>query len=178
MFPYSFLTYSDLHMKRATVVSFVMGFILLAGCGKTEQQKALESDLRTKISTGHEVSMGRIAGMDALLASITAETHLQDSLAGSSLPAGQSLSKTNLDAAQKAIEAARDSMDDWMAEYTPVREEIKHDEAMRMMQHQLSSLQSVDALMISSMEKARSVLVAHRKSLDSLVATAHTLKAK
>jgi predicted RNase H-like HicB family nuclease len=121
--------------------------------------------------------MARDAGMEDQLATIARELRLQDSLANSSPREAGKLSKADLLAAKETLEAARDSMDDWMSGYTPVREEIKHEEALRIMQNQFSSLQKVDARMRDAMSQAKTAIEAHKRSIDSLMALpAHSRK--
>jgi hypothetical protein len=151
------------------VIVLLPAVLTLSGCGKSDEEKNIESLLHQKISRNHETTMGRMTSVDALLTDIASTITREDSLA--TVAAGKAqLDRSDLLSARMLLEASRDSMTSWMADYRPVPDEYKHAVAMAMMQKQLTSLTSVDSLMTSALDAAHKALDARNEQGTSSAA--------
>lgn len=101
--------------------------VLLAGCGKSEEMKKIETALNKEMMDKHDALMKSIADLDDLTAQIDTAMTKHDALVKQFPKLTEGHTATDLVAAQEKIAAAKSAMDSWMRSFKPYDPEAKHD---------------------------------------------------
>lgn len=159
-------------MKRtlAALVFMLAVAVLVAGCGKTEEMKKLESDLNAEIMKKHDDLMKSMTGLDELTAQITAAMTKHDELVKKfpRLTAGHE--SADLVAAQEKITAAKAAMESWMQGFKPFDLEAKHEDVVAGMTTSKNALVAMEEQFSDAMTAAKDALAAHAKAAETVMA--------
>jgi len=150
--------------------------LLLAGCGKSEAEKAAESELNAKIMKAHEDQMAMAGQLDALLTKVEAAIAEHDSLAKVFPKQMADKSSADLISSKDKLSAAKDGMESWMSSHEPYNPGIKHDLAMQQLTQDLDLVTQVGKQMTDAMDAARTALDMHSKGVAELATPAKAKK--
>jgi len=159
-------------MKNSLIIIsiLVLSALLLVGCGKSAQQKQMESDLNTRVMQMHDQEMAKMRQALDLEAQLDSAMTMHDSL-GKQFPK-QAAGHTGDDiaAAKEKLAAARGAMDNWMTSHKPYNEEMDHEQAMAQMNAEVESLTQVSAQLDSAIQDATRTIETHKQFATDLMA--------
>jgi hypothetical protein len=136
-------------MKK-TLIAALIGLVFSA-CTDTKKQ---EKDLLDNILKAHDKVMGRD---EALM-----KNKMQlDSLL--KLPAKDTAEKVNMKAIDLKLQAAEESMENWMHKFEPDVTNKSHDEVMKYYHGQKNAINSVDSLMNAAITESNKYLLNRKK---------------
>jgi hypothetical protein len=140
------------------LVVLLLSSLLLASCGKTSQQKQMESELSKRVMQLHDSSMIKVRQAKVLDAQLDSARVLLDSLAAS-LPSDSARSASEVIArAKQKIASAHDAMEQWMAAHRPYDIEMDHDEAVAQLNGDIQKLVGVSAELDTAIVDATDVI--------------------
>lgn len=145
--------------------------VLLAGCGKSEEDKKMESDLNTQILHLHDYYMASINRMGQLQSQIDSALARHDSLARLRPGFTASESTDDLTSVKARIDSARSAMNAWMQAYTPYEPSMSHEVAMTKLKGDKDDLTEQTSNALGIIDAAGTAIDRHRKLQDSLSAT-------
>lgn len=144
--------------------------IALAGCGKSADQKKLESDLNAAINKAHEDEMASMKVLDSLASAVDAATAQHNELAAKYAKLATGHTADDLTSALDKIASAKKTMQEWMKAYRPYDENAPHEEAMAKLNKDMQDLMAVKTQMDEAMKSASTAVTAHTKFADELLA--------
>ncbi|MGA9119705.1 MAG: hypothetical protein WB699_10100 [Bacteroidota bacterium] len=167
-------------MKAFHVVlsALTVGTILFSGCGKSEADKKMESELNERIMQAHEGQMAMATQIDELLTKVDAAVAQHDSLAKAFPKVMAEKSDANLLSAKDKLSAAKDAMDSWMSSHEPYNESVKHTIAMEQLNKDMDLVTQVGTQMSSAIAEAQTALDDNAKMADEIMAMTHKGKKK
>ncbi len=132
-------------MKRlsAMVIFALFCSLLLASCGKTSEQKQMESDLNKRVMQLHDSGMAKMRQAQGLDAQLDSAKALHDSLAAKFPKDAAGHSGDDIAQAKGKIESAQAAMHAWMSTHKPYDPEAKHDEVMAKLNADVQELTNV-----------------------------------
>ncbi len=159
-------------MKNLPLALFVLllSLLLLAGCGKSVEQKQLESDLNKRVMAMHGTEMAKTRQAQGLGVQLDSVMLMHDSLVGKFPKETAGHSGEDINLAKQKLASARAAMDAWMAGHKPYDENVKHDEVMTKLNADVRDLEKVGAQLDSAIADATSVVESHRKAAADLLA--------
>jgi outer membrane murein-binding lipoprotein Lpp len=159
-------------MKTSSLTLFVLllSALLLAGCGKSAQQKQMEADLNTRVMQLHDSGMAKMRQAQTLDAQLDSALTMHDSLAGKFPRESTGHSSTDINDAKQKIASARAAMEAWMAGHKPYDENAKHEETMSMLNADLQGIEKVSAQLDTAIVDATGTIENHRKFAADLLA--------
>jgi tRNA splicing ligase len=154
----------------ASLVLLLAVSVLVAGCGKTEEMKKMESSLNAEIMQKHDDLMKTMSGLDDLTAQITAAMTKHDEMVKKypRLVAGHESS--DLVAAQEKITAAKTAMENWMKGFKPFDLDAKHEDVLASMTVTKDALTAMEKQFNEAMGTAKEALAAHEKAAEMVMA--------
>lgn len=144
--------------------------VLLAGCGKSEEMKKIESALNSEVMAKHDELMKGVAGLNDLTAQITAAVAKHDELVAQYPKLTEGHASADLVAAQEKITAAKNAMDEWMKGFKPYDPKGKHEEVVAGLTAQKDALVGLEKQFSEAMTAAKDALASHTKAADDLMA--------
>ena len=120
--------------------------VLLAGCGKSEEMKKIETALNTEVMAKH----------DELVAKYPKET--------------TGHTTADLVAAQEKITAAKTAMEEWMKGFKPYDPEGKHEAVVAGLTATKDALAGLEKQFAEATTAAKDALASHTKTADDLMA--------
>ncbi len=142
----------------------------LAGCGKSQEDKKMESDLNTQILHLHDYYMASINRMGQLQSQINSALARHDSLARRRPGVAAGESTEDLMSVNARIDSARSAMNAWMRAYTPYEPSMGHQEAMAKLQKDKDELTRQISNALGLMDAAGTAIEGHRNLEESLSA--------
>lgn len=155
-------------MKHLAVVLGMAG-LLLAGCGKSAEQKHLEGQLWTKVKQLHDDAMGEIMKFGDLEQRIDAAVARHDELATRYPRQMKDHTADDLQAARAELESLREKMDIWMKGFKPYDESLPHEEAMSALSSNLEDLEGMKVSLEKAVAQAEAVLADHQAAAEALM---------
>lgn len=144
--------------------------IVLAGCGKSAEQKKLESDLNAAITKAHDEEMATMKVLDSLASAVDAATAQHNELAAKYAKLVTGHTSDDLTSALGKIASAKKSMDEWMKAYRPYDETTPHEQAMAKLNKDMQDLMTVKTQMDDAIKTASAAVTNHTKFADELLA--------
>lgn len=159
-------------MKHALagLVLLIAVSILVAGCGKTEEMKKMESSLNAEIMKKHDDLMKSSSGLDDLTAQITAAMTKHDEMVKKYPKMVAGHESADLVAAQEKITAAKTAMENWMKGFKPFDLEEKHEVVLSGMTATKDALVAMEKQFDDAMSTAKGALAAHEKAAEMVMA--------
>ena len=154
-------------MRHFCLFVFLSVGLIVVGCGKSDEQKKMETDLNEQISKGHHAQMAKLADVDEMIDSVEASLARYDSLAAAHQKEVAQQPKSDLISARDRLTSSREAMESWMAAYRPYNEGIKHDQAMAEMKTEFDALQQVAVETDSALADASRSVHAHEAPVAS-----------
>jgi len=144
--------------------------IVLAGCGKSADQRKLESDLNAAITKAHDEQMASVKVLDSLTSAIEAATARHNEIAAKYAKLVTGHTADDLTAALAKIASAKKSMDEWMKAYRPYDENAPHETAMAKLNKDMQDLMAVKMQIDGALKSASAAVTDHTKFADELMA--------
>lgn len=144
--------------------------VLLAGCGKSEEMKKIESALNTEVMTKHDGLMKAMSGLDELSGQINAAVAKHDELVAKLPKYTAGMTSTDLTAAQEKITAAKSAMDEWMKGFKPYDPKGKHEEVVAGLTSAKDALTTIEKQFGDATAMAKDAVASHTKAADDLMA--------
>ncbi len=159
-------------MKHALagLVLLIAVSILVAGCGKTEEMKKMESSLNAEVMQKHDDLMKSMSGLDDLTAQITAAMTKHDEMVKKYPKMVAGHESADLVAAQEKITAAKTAMENWMKGFKPFDPEAKHEVVLSGMTVTKDALVAMEKQFADAMSTAKGALAAHEKAAAMVMA--------
>lgn len=158
-------------MKIAGSVLLLAFVVLIAGCGKSDEQKRAEHELNASIMQAHETQMAKMAQMDDLISRVDAAIAKHDSLIAAYPGAATTDASADLTAAREKLVSARAGMESWMEAHQPYDESGKHEENMAKLKKDATELANAGVSADSAIATAGAALDAHEKAAADLTAS-------
>jgi methyl-accepting chemotaxis protein len=156
---------------RAVALLAVTAF-LVAGCGKSADQKKLEADLNAEIGKLHEYQMAMIEKIKVMSADLDGAVATFDSLAKARPKETAGRTADDMKAAKEKLTAVQTAMDAWMATYKPVDENMNHAEALVALAKNKADLTKTTGDALEAMKSAAAALENHKTFAADLMAKA------
>ena len=144
--------------------------LLLVSCGKTSQQKQLESDLNKRVMQLHDSGMVKMRQAQTLDSQLDSAKVLHDSMAAKFPKDAANYSGDDIARSKEKLESAQGSMHAWMSTHKPYDAEARHDEMMDKLNADVQELTSVSAALDTAIVDATGTIESHRKFAAELLA--------
>jgi hypothetical protein len=154
----------------AMVIFALFCSLLLASCGKTSEQKQMESDLNKRVMQLHDSGMAKMRQAQGLDAQLDSAKALHDSLAAKFPKDAAGHSGDDIAQAKGKIESAQAAMHAWMSTHKPYDPEAKHEEVMAKLNADVQELTSVTTQLDTAIADATGTVENHRKFAAELLA--------
>ena len=164
-------------MKKVVLLLTAVAFVL-AGCGKSDEQKKMEADLWAQVTKLHDGQMAQVKGFDDLLGKVDATVAMHDTLA---MKFPKELAGHNMDdltAAKEKLTAVKASMDTWMKEFKPYNVDMPHTEAMTTMKKNVEDLTKMGTEIEGAIGAANTALDSHKAFAADLMTKMKAIKKK
>ncbi len=159
-------------MKNLSFTLFLafLSSLLLVSCGKTSQQKQMESDLNKQVMQLHDTEMAKMRQAQGLESQLDSVKTLHDSLASKYPKEAANHSSDDIVQAKQKLASARSAMNAWMSAHKPYEAEMKHEEAVKKLNADVQELTSVGAQLNMAIVEATGTVENHRKFAAELLA--------
>jgi hypothetical protein len=119
-------------MKQITIFSVLLiaAAVLIAGCGKSEEFKKLESDMYASVTAMHDDGMSLMNKGKDLSTKIDGAVAMYDSMAAKYPKQFEGQSSADLKAAKEKLSHATTSMKEWMSGMKPYDPTMDHAQVM------------------------------------------------
>jgi hypothetical protein len=164
-------------MKSTLVTLAVLVAFVLAGCGKSEVQKKLESDLNSEVMKMHDATMATLAKAKDLSTQIDGAVAVQDSLAKRFPKAFEGKTTNDLTAAKEKLAGVKDEMDKWMKGHKPFDPNGKHEDILAQLKKDKDDLTKVKNDVEGALAAATTAIDAHKQlAADAVAKTVKIVK--
>ena len=153
-------------MKQVMTAAAVAVALLLAGCGKSDAQRALETGLNDEITKMHDAGMGLYNQAKDLTGQIDAAIASHDSLANKYAKKFTGHSADDLRAAKDKVTAAMASMDAWMKDFKPYDPEVPHEQVLVSLNKTKDDVMKVKADLEGAIGGAMASMDAHKAFVE------------
>ena len=165
-------------MKNLMVLSVLIAAILFVGCGKSDLQKKMETELNAAIMKLHDGQMASMKTMDDLTKQLDEVASMDDSLTRKNPKAAEGHSMDDLKAAKEKLAAVKADMTTWMSGHKPYDENMKHEEVMAQLTKDKDALTKIAADGQAAMSAATAAIESHKAFVQDLMAKATTMVKK
>lgn len=159
-------------MKNAPLMLILLlcAAVIFVGCGKSAEEKKLETDLNAEIMKAHDYSMATVDKIKDLLPAIDQALAKHDELSAKFRKQTAGHSADDLNAVKEQLASAKVAMDKWMKEFKPYDENMNHVEVMAKLAKDKEELAKVNAAAVAAVGKAEEVVDLHKKFAEQLLA--------
>jgi len=157
-------------MKNAIPVVLALVALAIAGCGKSEEFKKMESDLLASVSTLHEDGMTLMNKGNDLSAKVDDAIATYDSMAAKYPKQFAGQSSDDLKAAKEKLSAAAASMKEWMSTMKPYDPTMDHTEVMNQLTAAKDGIVKVKAQFQEAFTAATTALENHKAFAEQMAA--------
>jgi len=144
--------------------------VLVAGCGKSEEFKKLESTLYASVASLHDEGMAMMNKGADLSAQLDRAIAMYDSLAAKYPKQFEGQSSDDLKAAKEKLANATTSMKDWMAGMKPYDPSMDHTEVMAQLTKEKDSITKVKTDFQDAITSATAALEKHKAFAEDMTA--------
>jgi hypothetical protein len=159
-------------MKQFAFLSVlaIAAAILIAGCGKSEEFKKLESSLYASVTSMHDEGMSMMNKGAALSATLDDAIAKHDSMAAKYPKQFQGQSSDDLKAAKEKLATATASMKEWMSGMKPYDPSMDHTEVMAQLTKAKDGITKVKADFQDAIGAATAALENHKAFAEDMAA--------
>jgi hypothetical protein len=159
-------------MQRVTciTVAILMVVLLISGCGKSDMEKKMETELNATVTKLHEEGMKLVKTFPELQAKIGMALSAHDSLGKLYPKLTEGHSSADLIAAKEKLAAAGTAMDTWMKEHKKYDEKMKHVEAITLLNKEKDDLTKITGQATAAVDAAKTALASHAQFAQDLMA--------
>ena len=157
-------------MKHFAIFSVLMiaAAVLIAGCGKSEEFKKLESDMYASVTAMHDDGMSMINKGNDLSAKIDDAIAMYDSMAAKYPKQFEGQSSDDLKAAKEKLSTATTSMKEWMSEMKPYDPTMDHMQVMAQLTKSKDGITKVKADFQDAFSAATTALMSHKAFAEDM----------
>jgi hypothetical protein len=155
-------------MKSRWLLLFVAA--ALAGCGKSDELKKVESDLNAEIQKVHIKQMATMKVLDSLSTALEVTMAKHTELVAKFPKAVEGHTADDIAAAKTRIADAKTAMDNWMKSYKPYDAEQPHEQVMAHLNKDMEGLMGMQTQVDAAMKGASDVITAHAKAAEEVMA--------
>ncbi|MBP1647253.1 MAG: hypothetical protein H6Q30_698 [Bacteroidetes bacterium] len=148
----------------------LLSLLVLAGCGKSAEQKQMESDLNKRVMAMHDTEMAKMRQAQDLTSQLDSVMSMHDALVGKYPKETVGHSSDDINVAKEKLASARAAMDAWMSGHKPYDENVTHTEVMAKLNADIQGLEKVREQADTAIADATSVIESHRKAAADLLA--------
>jgi hypothetical protein len=152
------------------VALFLFCSLLFVSCGKTSEQKQMETDLNKRVMQLHDEGMMKMRQLKGLAAQLDSAQVLFDSLAAKFPKDAASAAATEIAQSKERIAAAGNAMEAWMSGHKPYDETMKHDVVATKLNEEIQNLASVNTRLDAAIANATSTIENQKKMAAELLA--------
>jgi len=140
--------------------------LLMFGCGKTDEQKKMESDLNDEIQKLHDDGMELSTELSSIQADLSAKLAKKDSLANAVAKELAGTSTEAVNASIAKIKSSTEAMNNWMMNHKGYDEKAKHEEVIATLTTEKEAVSKVKTELEAALTDAKSTV----STLDSAIA--------
>lgn len=140
--------------------------LLMFGCGKTDEQKKMESDLNDEVQKLHDEGMALSTELSGLQADLSAKLAKKDSLANAVAKELAGTSTEAVNASIAKIKSSTEAMNNWMMNHKGYDEKAKHEEVIATLTTEKEAVSKVKTELEAALTDAKSTV----STLDSAIA--------
>ena len=155
-------------MRHLALVLALAGLVL-SGCGKSAEERRLESELWTKVKALHDTTMAHVMEFGDLEQKIDDAVTRHEELAKRYGRKLKGHSTDDLVTARAALESLRTKMENWMKGFKPYDESLPHQDAMASLEVSLKWLTGMQGELKRGMQQADDALQAHEQAALSVM---------
>lgn len=152
----------------ALVLLLTVGLVL-AGCGKSEALKKMESELNSQVMKLHDEQMKSADGLKDVVGQIDAAIANHEGLAKKFQKKMGDHNVNDLVAAKEKIASVQSQMETWMKGFKKYDEEAKHEDVMKQLTTYKDELTAMGQSINETMTAAKSALDSHAAFAASLL---------
>lgn len=149
-------------------VGLGLAALLLAGCGKSAEERHLEAELWAKVTSMHDKVMAETMEFGDLEQKIDAAMARHEELAKRYARELKGHTAEDLQAARTELESLRTKMDNWMKGFKPYDEALPHQDAMASLETSLQWLTSMQGEIEKAVTQAETSLAEHQAAAETL----------
>jgi len=159
-------------MKHKMLLSFILvaAILAIAGCGKSEEFKKLESDLVASVASLHEDGMSLMNKGNDLTAKVDDAIAMYDSMAAKYPKQFAGQSSDDLKAAKEKLSAAAASMKEWMSTMKPYDPTMDHTQVMNQLTAEKDGIVKVKTQFQEAFTAATTALDNHKAFAEQMAA--------
>ena len=157
------------HTKILPVILAAAAFVI-AGCGKSEEFKKMETDLLASVKTMHEDGMTLMNKGSELSAKVDDAIAMYDSMAQKYPKQFAGQSSDDLKAAKEKLSAATASMKEWMSSMKPYDPTMDHTEVMNQLTAAKDGIVKVKEQFQEAFTAANTALDNHKAFAEQMAA--------
>jgi len=164
-------------MKSSLFTLAMLVAFVLAGCGKSEIQKKLESELNNEVMKMHDATMTTITKAKDLTSQLDGAAAVQDSLAKLYPKAFEGKATDDLKAAKGKLAGVKDEMEKWMKGHKPFDPNGKHEEILAQLKKDKEDLTKIKNDVEGAFTAATTAIDNHKQLVtDAVAKTGKTVK--
>lgn len=164
-------------MKSTLITLAVLVAFVLAGCGKSEIQKKLESELNNEVMKIHDAAMATMTKGKDLASQLDGVVATQDSLAKLFPKAFEGKTTDDLKAAKDKLAGVKDEMDKWMKGHKAFDPNGKHEDILAQLKKDKEDLTKIRGDVEGAFTAATTAIDSHKQLLADVAAkTVKTVK--
>jgi predicted nucleic acid-binding Zn-ribbon protein len=161
-------------MKSTLFTLAVLIAFVLAGCGKSEVQKKLESELNNEVTKVHDAAMATMTKGKDLASQLDGAVAIQDSLTKLYPKAFEGKTTDDLKAAKEKLAGVKDEMDKWMKGHKAYDPNGKHEELLAQLKKDKEDLTKIKGDVEGAFAAATTAIDSHKQLVADV--TAKTVK--
>lgn len=167
-------------MKTSLYAMIVLMVVAVAfvGCGKSEAEKKMEQELSAAVAKLHDEGMKTMKEIPELTGKIDLAVAAHDSLAKLYPKLTEGHSAADLTAAKEKLAAATASMEKWMKGAKKYSPEMKHADALALLNEQKTELSKITADATAAVDATKTALASHAQYAQDLLAKMPAKKKK
>jgi paraquat-inducible protein B len=160
------------------MIALMVVAVAFVGCGKSEAEKKVEQELSTAVTKLHDEGMKIMKEIPELTGKVDLAVAAHDSLAKLYPKQTEGHSAVDLTAAKEKLAAASASMEKWMKEAKKYTPEMKHADALALLNQQKTELGKITGEATAAVDAAKTALASHAQYAQDLLAKLPAKKKK
>ena len=148
--------------------------LIIAGCGKTQEQQKLESDLNAEVMALQKDVESNLASVAGLQAKLDATVKMHKELLKKYAKKMKGHTVDDVTAAKQGLDAAKSEAETAIKALTAYDEKVAHEQAMAKLTQDKETLTKAKDKVAGAVSAANAAIANHEKMKSSLVAKATT----